>query len=98
MIPAMQELYRVLKPGGMAILQIPQDLKRDDNIMDDIPTKKNALKYLDNTTTCVFTVAIILPVAISFTVVEEDYTNKIASELVEKYCLAKEKSYQFVFK
>jgi ubiquinone/menaquinone biosynthesis C-methylase UbiE len=32
MIPAMQELYRVLKPGGMAILQIPQDLKRDDNI------------------------------------------------------------------
>jgi 2-polyprenyl-3-methyl-5-hydroxy-6-metoxy-1,4-benzoquinol methylase len=25
---AMQELYRVLKPGGMAILQIPQDLSR----------------------------------------------------------------------
>jgi SAM-dependent methyltransferase len=25
---AMQELYRVLKPGGMAILQIPQELSR----------------------------------------------------------------------
>ena len=26
---AMQELYRVLKPGGMGIFQIPQDLSRD---------------------------------------------------------------------
>ena len=36
---AMKELYRVLKPGGMAILQIPQDLDRkvtyeDDSITD----------------------------------------------------------------
>lgn len=36
---AMQELYRILKPGGMAILQIPQDLSRaatfeDDSIVD----------------------------------------------------------------
>ncbi|HEA29214.1 MAG TPA: SAM-dependent methyltransferase [Leeuwenhoekiella sp.] len=36
---AMEELYRVLKPGGMAFLQIPQDLDRaktfeDDSIVD----------------------------------------------------------------
>ena len=27
--------------------------------------------------------------SIGFTVIEEDYTSKIAPELVEKYCLAK---------
>ena len=32
---AMQELYRVLKPGGMAILQIPQDLNREVTFADD---------------------------------------------------------------
>jgi SAM-dependent methyltransferase len=32
---AMQELYRVLKPGGMAILQIPQDLNRATTFSDD---------------------------------------------------------------
>jgi ubiquinone/menaquinone biosynthesis C-methylase UbiE len=31
----MQELYRVLKPGGMAILQIPQDLSRAATFADD---------------------------------------------------------------
>ncbi len=38
---AMSEIYRVLKPGGMAILQVPYDAKRettfqDDNITDPI--------------------------------------------------------------
>ena len=89
---AMQELYRVLKPGGMAILQIPQDLKRDITFADDTITdqKKRAeifgqydhvriygRDYFDKLR------------AIGFKVVEEDYTNKIAPELVEKYCLAK---------
>ena len=89
---AMQELYRVLKPGGMAILQIPQDLKRDITFADDSITdqKKRAeifgqydhvriygRDYLDKLR------------SIGFQVIEEDYTNKIAPELVEKYCLAK---------
>ncbi|MBZ9777299.1 class I SAM-dependent methyltransferase [Psychroflexus sp. CAK8W] len=41
---AMQELYRVLKPGGMAILQIPQDLSRETTFEDDtiIDPKKRA--------------------------------------------------------
>ena len=89
---AMQELYRVLKPGGMAILQIPQDLKREVTFADDsITDQKERAKifgqydhvriygrdYFDKLR------------SIGFTVVEEDYTNKIAPELVEKYCLAK---------
>lgn len=32
---AMQEIYRVLKPGGTAILQIPQDLSRETTFEDD---------------------------------------------------------------
>lgn len=89
---AMQELFRVLKPGGMAILQIPQDLKREVTFADDSITdqKERAAifgqydhvriygrDYFDKLR------------SIGFTVIEEDYTNKIAPELVEKYCLSK---------
>lgn len=89
---AMQELYRVLKPSGMAILQIPQDLNRAVTFADDTITdqKKRAeifgqydhvriygRDYFDKLR------------SIGFEVIEEDYTNKIAPELVEKYCLAK---------
>ena len=89
---AMQELYRVLKPGGMGIFQIPQDLSRATTFSDNtIVDQKERAKifgqydhvrvygrdYFDKLR------------SIGFTVVEEDYTNKIAPELVEKYCLAK---------
>ena len=89
---AMQELYRVLKPGGMAILQIPQDLSRATTFADDtITDQKERAKifgqydhvriygrdYFDKLR------------SIGFKVIEEDYTNKIAPELVQKYCLAK---------
>ncbi len=88
---AMQELYRVLKPGGMAILQIPQDLNRATTFSDDSITdeKERAAifgqydhvrvygrDYFDKLRT------------IGFTVVEQDYTKKISPELVKKYCLA----------
>jgi len=89
---AMQELYRVLKPRGMAILQIPQDLARATTYANDtITDQKERSKifgqydhvriygrdYFDKLR------------SIGFKVVEEDYTHKIAPELVEKYCLAK---------
>ncbi|NJW54655.1 class I SAM-dependent methyltransferase, partial [Salinimicrobium oceani] len=32
---AMAELFRILRPGGTAILQIPQDLKREKTFEDD---------------------------------------------------------------
>ena len=89
---AMQELYRVLKPGGMAILQIPQDLKREVTFADDtITDQKERAKifgqydhvriygrdYFDKLR------------SIGFKVIEENYTHKITPQLVEKYCLAK---------
>ena len=37
---AMQELYRVLKPGGTAILQIPQDLSREKTFEDNTITSR----------------------------------------------------------
>jgi predicted SAM-dependent methyltransferase len=89
---AMQELFRVLKPGGMGIFQIPQDLSRASTFTDDtIVDQKERAKifgqydhvrvygrdYFDKLR------------SIGFKVIEEDYTHKIAPELVEKYCLAK---------
>jgi len=37
---AMQELFRVLKSGGMAILQIPQDLNRETTFEDNTITDR----------------------------------------------------------
>ena len=88
----MQELYRVLKPSGMGIFQIPQDLSRTTTFEDDsITDQKERAKifgqydhvrvygrdYFDKLRT------------IGFRVKEVDYTEKIASELVDQYCLAK---------
>ena len=37
---AMQELYRVLKPGGKALLQVPLDIKRSTTFQDNSITDK----------------------------------------------------------
>ena len=89
---AMQELYRVLKPGGMGIFQIPQDLLRATTFSDDTITdqKERAAifgqydhvriygrDYFDKLR------------SIGFEVNEVDYTKTLATELVDKYCLAK---------
>jgi len=89
---AMQELYRILKPGGTGIFQIPQDLNRtttfEDNSITD-PKERAAIfgqydhvriygrDYFDKLR------------SIGFKVEEVDYTNKLSADLVEKYCLAK---------
>ncbi len=89
---AMQELYRVLKKGGMGIFQIPQDLSRAITFEDDsITDKKERAKifgqydhvriygkdYFDKLR------------SIGFTVDEVDYTSKISEGEIEKYCLQK---------
>lgn len=98
---AMQELYRVMKPGGMGIFQIPQDLNREATFEDDTITdpKKRAeifgqydhvrvygRDYFDKLR------------AIGFKVIEEDYTSKLPADLVEKYCLAKGEIIPIVYK
>ena len=88
---AMQELYRVLKPGGMAILQIPQDLNRATTFSDDSITdeKERAAIFGQYDHVRVYGRDYFEKLrSIGFTVVEEDYTKKISPELVTKYCLA----------
>lgn len=89
---AMQELYRVMKPNGWGIFQIPQDLTRETTFTDDsITDPKERAKifgqydhvrvygrdYFDKLR------------SIGFTVEEVDYTATLSPGLVEKYCLAK---------
>ncbi|MGL2963029.1 class I SAM-dependent methyltransferase [Flavobacterium sp. RSB2_4_14] len=89
---AMQELYRVLKPGGMGIFQIPQDLSRATTFSDDtiVDQKERAKIFGQYDHVRVYGRDYFEKLrSIGFKVVEEDYTNKISPELVEKYCLAK---------
>lgn len=89
---AMQELYRVLKQGGMGIFQIPQDTSREKTFEDNsITDKKERTKifgqydhvrvygrdYFEKLR------------SIGFDVEEVDFTKKIAPEKLERFCLMK---------
>lgn len=91
-IKAMQELYRVLKPNGWGIFQIPQDMNRATTFEDNsITDKKERAKifgqydhvrvygrdYFDKLRT------------IGFKVEEVDYTSTLSEDEMVKYCLAK---------
>ncbi|NQX76535.1 class I SAM-dependent methyltransferase [Gilvibacter sp.] len=88
---AMQELYRVLRPGGWGIFQIPQDLNREETFEDPTITDKEertrifgqydhvrvyGRDYFDKLA------------AVGFEVDAVDYTQKIGKELSDKYSLA----------
>ncbi len=89
---AMQELLRVLKPGGWGIFQIPQDLSRETTFEDNtITDKKERAKifgqydhvrvygrdYFNRLRN------------VGFTVTEVDYTANLSHALVDRYRLAK---------
>lgn len=98
---AMQELYRVMKPGGYGIFQIPQDLSREKTFEDDSITNKDerakifgqydhvrvyGRDYFDKLR------------SIGFQVEEVDYTTQLSEENVIKYCLAKGEIIPVVYK
>lgn len=98
---AMQELYRVLKPGGMAVLQIPQDLTRETTFEDDSITDKReraeifgqydhvrvyGRDYFNKLR------------RIGFTVKEVDYTAQLGDKEVDTYRLAKGEILPICFK
>lgn len=89
---AMKELYRVLKPDGMAILQIPQDLSREKTFEDHSITdkKERAIIFGQYDHVRIYGRDYFEKLrSVGFEVIEEDYTNKIAPEFVEKYRLAR---------
>ena len=89
---AMQELYRVLKPGGMGIFQIPQDISRaatfEDNTITDQKERAKIFGQYDHVRVYGRDYFDKLR-SIGFKVDEVDYTKKIAPELVERFCLSK---------
>jgi len=89
---AMQELYRVLRKGGLGIFQVPQDLNRESTYEDaNITDPKERTKhfgqydhvrvygkdYFDRLRT------------VGFNVTPIDYSTKISPHLFDRYRLAK---------
>lgn len=89
---AMQELYRILKPGGLGIFQIPQDLSREntfeDNTITDRAERAKIFGQYDHVRIYGRDYFNKLR-SIGFKVDEVDYTTSLSEEEVTKYCLAK---------
>jgi ubiquinone/menaquinone biosynthesis C-methylase UbiE len=98
---AMQELFRVLRPGGMGIFQIPQDLNLEKTFEDhSITDKKERAKifgqydhvriygrdYFQKLRT------------IGFEVNEVDYTAALSDQEIDRYRLAKGEIIPVVYK
>lgn len=98
---AMQELYRVMKPGGYGIFQIPQDLSRDitfeDNSITDRKERAKIFGQYDHVRVYGHDYFDKLR-GIGFKVKEVDYTSKLSKEDIERYCLAKGEIIPVVYK
>lgn len=87
---AMSEIYRVLKPGGMAILQVPYEADREKTFSDDSITdpKERARIFGQYDHVRVYGMDYFDTLAsIGFEVKKEDYTNRLNKEEIEKYRL-----------
>jgi len=89
---AMQELYRILKPDGTAILQIPQELDRVKTFQDDsiIDPKERAKIFGQYDHVRVYGRDYFDKLrSIGFKVVEVDYTSELNKAEIDQYRLAK---------
>lgn len=88
---AMQELYRVLKPGGWGIFQVPQQLSREttfeDNRITDPKQRAEIFGQYDHVRIYGRDYFNKLR-SIGFEVDEVDYTQALGQEAVRKYGLA----------
>nr|WP_297306779.1 class I SAM-dependent methyltransferase [uncultured Flavobacterium sp.] len=87
---AMQELYRILKPGGIGVFQIPLDLNREFTFEDDsiVDKAERAEVFGQYDHVRVYGRDFFDKLrAVGFKVDEVDYTNNLGPELVQKYCL-----------
>jgi hypothetical protein len=87
----MQELYRVLKPNGWGIFQIPQDLNRaitfEDHTITDRKERAKIFGQYDHVRVYGRDYFDKLR-SIGFKVDEVDYTSKLSKEEITKFCLA----------
>ena len=98
---AMQELYRVMKPGGYGIFQIPQELDREITFEDDSITDKaeRAKIFGQYDHVRVYGRDYFNKLrSIGFKVEEIDYTATLSAEAIKKYCLAKGEIIPVVYK
>ncbi|MFI8603109.1 class I SAM-dependent methyltransferase [Cellulophaga baltica] len=89
---AMEEIYRILKPNGWAVLQIPQDLKRATTFEDDTITdrKERAKIFGQYDHVRIYGRDYFTKLReIGFHVDEVDFTSKLTPETIDKYRLAK---------
>ena len=98
---AMQELYRVLKVGGMGIFQIPQDLNRattfEDNTINDKKERTKVFGQYDHVRVYGRDYFDKLR-SIGFKVDEVDYTATLSEEAIKKFCLTKGELIPVVYK
>jgi SAM-dependent methyltransferase len=89
---AMQELYRILKPGGTGIFQIPQDLTRattfEDNSITDPKERATIFGQYDHVRVYGRDYFEKLRTT-GFQVDEVDYTKTLPNERLERFRLAK---------
>lgn len=89
---AMQELYRILKPGGTGIFQIPQDLSRattfEDNSITDPKERAKIFGQYDHVRVYGNDYFDKLR-NVGFIVDEVDYTSKLTDAEIKRYRLSK---------
>jgi len=87
---AMQELYRILKPGGMGIFQVPQDLSKATTFQDDTITdpKERTLIFGQYDHVRVYGLDYFDKLRkIGFEVAEEKFAAQLPAATIAKYCL-----------
>lgn len=98
---AMQELYRVMKVGGLGVFQIPQDLNREktfeDNAITDKKERAKIFGQYDHVRVYGHDYFNKLR-AIGFKVDAVDYTSKLSEADITTYCLAKGELIPVVYK
>lgn len=98
---AMQELYRVMKPGGWGVFQIPQDLNREMTFEDDSITDKaeRAKIFGQYDHVRIYGRDYFHKLrSVGFKVEEIDYTSKLSDTEVDKFRLAKGEIIPVVYK
>jgi hypothetical protein len=87
---AMSEIFRVLKPGGYAILQVPVDFKRENTFEDNSITDRKERSKIFGQYDHVRVYGLDYPERLrqaGFTIDEPTYTEVLSQEIKEKFSI-----------